>query len=121
MCKNTQHIQHFDHIHKINPDLPVAFEYSYCFRSFEEVMRKKRTYSHTGFCEASVRSGLACNHWPRSPNRGEVVGQEPYDFFEKVELTEENSPKYVRDNLYWLRTNIVADDYKVKRKEVYNV
>lgn len=108
--------RHFDHLPKFNfNETPVAFEYSYCFRSFEDVWRKKCTYSHTGFTEESVRTALECNHWPRSELRGEKVGQEPYDFFEKVELNEVNSPKFVRDNLEYLRTNIVDANYKENR------
>jgi len=122
--QNSQCImaRHFDHIPKVNfDDKPVAFEYSYCFPSFEDVWRKKCTYSHTGFTQESVRTALECNHWPRSELRGEKVGQEPYDFFEKVELTEENSPKYVRENLEKLRTNIVNPNYKEARVARYGV
>ena len=121
--QNAQYMmaRHFDHIHKIGFARPVLFEYSYCFPSFEDVWRKKCTYSHTGFTEESVRIALECNHWPRSELRGEKVGQEPYDFFEKVELTEENSPKYVRENLEKLRTNIVNPNYKEARVARYGV
>ena len=123
--QNNQFInaRHFDHIPKFNmnkgesnDDNCLAFEYSYCFPSLEDVWRKKCTYSHTGFTMESVQQALACNHWPRSPLRGEKVGQEPYDYFEFVTLTERNSPKYVRDNLSWLKTNIVSKDYKENRK-----
>lgn len=122
--QNAQYInaRHFDHINKMEIiNKPLAFEYSYCFRSFEDVWRKKCTYSHTGFTEESVRIALECNHWPRSELRGEKVGQEQFDFFEKVELTEDNSPKFVRDNLEYLRTNIVSTNYKENRMVRYGL
>lgn len=118
--------RHFDHIQKIQindgkdkDNWSLAFEYSYCFPTLEDVWRKKCTYSHTGFTMESVETGLSCNHWPRSHLRGEKVGQEPYDFFEFVELNDRNSPKYVRDNLSWLKTNIVNPNYKQNRIAKY--
>lgn len=123
--QNPQFInaRHFDHIQKVNfnegksnDDYAVAFEYSYCFPSLQDVWRKKCTYSHTGFTLNSVEEGLSRNHWPRSALRGEKVEQESDDFFEFVTLTRNNSPQYVRDNLSWLKTNIVSPDYKQNRE-----
>lgn len=104
-----------------NDDYAVAFEYSYCFPSLEDVWRKKQTYSHTGFTLESVENGLKYNHWPRSILRGEKVGNDPYDFFERVTLEEHNSPKYVRDNLESLKTNIVDINYKENRGIIYGI
>ena len=99
---------------------PLAFEYSYVFRDMEAVWRKKCTYSHTNFTKESVEIGLECNHWPRAIERGEKIGDNPHDFFEIVELTEKNSPAYIRENLATLKTNIVNKDYKEARKQRYN-
>lgn len=110
------------HHHGITYDAgeePLAFEYSYVFKSIEDVWRKKCTYAHTNFTYESIKIALECNHWPRCKERGETVGADPMDWFEKVELTESNSPKYVRDNLEYLRTNIVDPDYKLNRKNRY--
>lgn len=99
-----------------NFDNPIAFEYSYCFKQWTDVQRKHITYAHTGLSdEEDVKRGLLLNAWIRSKNRGEKRSE--YDFFEKIELTEENSPKYVRENLENLRTNIVNPDYKKAREE----
>ena len=107
---------------------PVAFEYSYCFNSSEEVFRKKCTYAHTHFDLESVLTGLECNHQPRTKARfdngldpGNKVGDFEYDFFEKVELTPQNSPKYVRDNFDWLSTNVVDPNYRENRKQRYGI
>lgn len=95
-------------------DNPIAFEYSYCFKQWESVQRKHVTYAHTGLSETDdIKRALSLNAWIRSNQRGEKRGE--YDFFEKVELTEANSPKYVRENLESLRTNIVDLNYKENR------
>ena len=111
--------QHPDRTYDAN-ESPIAFEYSYVFKSLEELWRKKTTYAHNNFDIECLEQSLKCNHWPRTNKRGEKVGQEPYDFFEIVELTEENSPAYVRENLAELKTNIVHPKYKEFRLEAYN-
>jgi hypothetical protein len=100
---------------------PLAFEYSYVFRNMEDVWRKKCTYAHTNFTEESISIALECNHWPRPIERGEKLGDNQYDFFEKVELTQKNSPLYIRENLSSLKTNIVNPDYKNLRKQRYGI
>jgi hypothetical protein len=93
---------------------PLAFEYSYCFKGWDKVQRKHITYAHTGLSDTyDVQRGLSLNAWIRSKNRGEKRG--PEDFFEIIPLTEQNSPKYVRDNLEVLRTGIVDPNYKENR------
>lgn len=94
---------------------PIAFEYSYVFKSKEGIFDKKKNYSHTGFNNECVQGGLYLNCWPRSKSRGEKINPE-VDFFEKIELTEQNSPKYIRDNLEQLKTNIVDPNYLENRK-----
>jgi hypothetical protein len=96
---------------------PIAFEYSYVFKSIEELWRKKSTYPHINFDRECLEIALKYNHWPRTDKRGEKVGETPHDFFEIVELTEENSPTYVRENLTKLKTNIVNPEYKKLRLE----
>lgn len=95
-------------------DNPVAFEYSYVFKNWADVQRKHITYAHTGLSETNdIQRALSLNAWVRSTSRGEKRSE--HDFFEKVELTEENSPKYVLDNLASLKTNIVDPNYKENR------
>ena len=101
-------------------DNPVAFEYSYVFRKWEDVQRKHVTYAHCMLDkEHDVRLGLDINAWIRSKQRNEKRSE--YDFFEQIELTEENSPKYVRENLEKLKTNIVNPDYKEARKKYVEI
>lgn len=104
-------------------DNPVAFEYSYVFKTWEDVQRKHKSYAHTNLDkEEDIKLALNINAWIRSKDRPGDRRSE-YDFFETVDLTEENSPKYVRENLEKLKTNIVNPDYKEARKnyiEIYN-
>lgn len=96
-------------------DNPIAFEYSYVFSSVNGIFDKKKNYSHTGFNDESVRGGLHLNCWPRSIIRNEKINPET-DYFEIIELTEQNSPAYVRENLTSLKTNIVDLNYRENRK-----
>lgn len=93
---------------------PNIFEYSYCFKTPEDIFKKKETYSHSGFDFESVKEGLYLNAWPRSKQRNEPRSQ--YDFFEIVDLTEDNSPKFVRDNLTLLNSQIIDLNYKQNRQ-----
>jgi len=94
---------------------PLAFEYSYVFKSIKDLWRKKCTYAHTNFTMESLKEALKLNAWPRPKERNEQ--RSIHDFFEKVELTESNSPKYVRDNLETLKTNIIDSSYEKNRKD----
>jgi len=93
----------------------LAWEYSYCFKNIEDVLVKKQNYSHTGFDENSVRNALKINCWVRPQARGEKINKE-VDFFEIIELNESNSPRYVREHLQELKTNIVDPNYKENRE-----
>lgn len=97
-------------------DEPIAFEYSYVFKSEQDVNSKKKNYAHAGFTEECVKNALKLNVWPRSKIRGEKIRWGGEDEFEIIELTEKNSPKFVRDNLATLKTNLVDPNYKENRK-----
>lgn len=99
---------------------PIAFEYSYVFKTEQDVIRKHQTYAHTLLDDPEdIRRALYLNAWIRSLRRGEKRSE--HDFFETVELTEKNSPKYVRDNLQSLRTGIVDPNYKENRKNTQEI
>lgn len=117
ILSNIRHHQHIN-AHDAGEE-PLAFEYSYVFNNLEDVWRKKCTYAHTNFTMESVKTGLECNHWPRTMNRNEKVGDNEYDFFETVELHEQNSPKFIRENLETFKTNIVDKNYVKNRQEKY--
>lgn len=120
--RNTIHCRYSNGITYDAAENPVAFEYSHCYRSVEEIYRKTSTCVYTQHTISEIEDGLRYNTWPRMTSlRGERVGMEPYDFFETVVLNEQNSPKYVRDNLPILKTNIVNPNYKEDRYIKYGV
>jgi len=94
----------------------LAYEYSYVFRSAEDIKTKKDTYSHTGFTFESVKGGLFLNCWPRAKQRGEKIEWNKHDLFEIVELNEQNSPRYIREHLEELNPKTVDLNYKENRK-----
>jgi len=96
----------------------IVFEYSYCF-SREYIERKYQTFSHTGYLVSEIRKGIECNHLPVSSVRGRKLDLQPKWWFRKVRLTKINSPKFVRENIESLRTNIVPQNYKQRRKQAY--
>lgn len=101
---------------------PIAFEYSYVFKNMDDIWRKKTTFAHNNYTYDCIIEGLTYNHFPHSPLRGDATpGTHKHDWLEKVELTEQNSPKYVRDNLETLKTNLVNPNYKELRKQKYGI
>jgi len=96
----------------------IEFEYSSCY-SPEHMLTKFYTSTHTGFTPTDLKQSLRCNHRPTR----EIVGAKPENtdkfFFETVLLTEKNSPKYVRDNLAFYKTNAVDVKYKQNRRVDY--
>lgn len=99
---------------------PLFFEYTFCFPR-EAMWKKLTSFIHDGYTEEELRLALLTNTWVKSAARGEKVGQRHDDWFETVILTEQNSPKYVRDNLSRLKTNAVSPDYKEHRRSIYGV
>lgn len=100
-----------------HPEMELAFEYSHCF-SREGNLRKLTTFAHDGYnLPAELDEALRLNTWIKCKNRGESLDWDnPEDFFEQVELNEGNSPRYVRDNLEQLKTNIVNRNYREARR-----
>jgi hypothetical protein len=99
-------------------DLPVAFEYSSCFPA-EQIRRKLDTQSHVGHTPAELRQSLRANHRPASAQRATSVELGDRWMFQTVPLTEDNSPRYVRENLDRLRTGVVDPDYEQHRRTDY--
>ncbi len=99
-------------------DNPVFFEYSYCF-SRDAMWRKLNSFIHDGYTEADLDLALLVNAWIKASARGERFGQRGHeDWFDTVELTEANSPRYVRENISLLKTNAVSPDYKANRRKM---
>jgi hypothetical protein len=100
-------------------DRPLFFEYTFCFPA-EACWRKLNSFIHDGYTVEELEKSLATNHWVKSAARGERPGERgDEDWFETVELTEQNSPQYVRDNLARLKTNLIPKDYRENRKRLY--
>jgi len=119
-----------NHSHKklypYNLDTPVGFEYSFCF-SLEHIIRKLDTYGHIGYTREDVELALKLNCWMLKSYKKERLRSPQYYidnnslqcWFETIELTDNNSPAYVRENLEWLKTNVVDKNYINNRKVEY--
>lgn len=96
----------------------IGFEYSSCF-NINEILRKLSTYSHMAVKVEELQQALRCNHRPVLKIRNMKIKNNQRFFFEKIILTPENSPKYVRDNIEKLRTGNINPNYKENRKIDY--
>jgi hypothetical protein len=108
------------HIHIPAGDNPIMVEYSFCFAR-EGCWAKLCSFVHDGYRPQELDDAIATNSWVKSAARGERPGDGAWDWFEVVELTPANSPKYVRDNLDRLKTNLIPADYRENRKRLYGV
>lgn len=97
---------------------PYIFEYSFCFDR-AGIDYKYGTSLHTKWSREAIDTSILCNHWTmRADER--VSFQNRFQWFERVPLNRFNSPQYVIDNYHKLKTNLVPDDYRERRKQVYN-
>ncbi len=108
-----------NHCKRIVTEIPLAFEYAYCF-SEDNIYRKCTTFAHDRYTRECITRGLAGCHWHKCPERQEVLGHQ-WDWFEIIELTEKNSPKYVRENLDKLNPNTINPEYAKFRVMNYNI
>lgn len=98
---------------RLEPELIVGIEYSHCF-STESNWVKVTTSAHDKYQQSTMEQALLYNTFHAEIRRGERL-RYPLDFFEKVKLTENNSTKFVRDNLTTLKVNTVNPDYAISR------
>lgn len=96
----------------------IGFEYSSCFNA-EEIFQKLNTNAHTGYTYSELQQALRCNHRPISSKRSVQLTPNDHNFFELTALNESNSPKYVRENIDWLKTNNIHPNYKENRQADY--
>ncbi|MBB3840550.1 hypothetical protein FHS57_004570 [Runella defluvii] len=96
----------------------LVFEYSYCYEK-EHILRKYRTFPHGGYSDAEILQTIRCNHIPMSAFRNKTIDLHKDLWMEKVELTSTNSPRYVRQHLERLRTNVIEKKYLSNRQEDY--
>src|ERR1700723_3349892 len=98
----------------------TCFEWAYAFKE-KDNWSKVNSFAHDKYTEPSMEAAYLGNHWHRERARGEVLGRDLYDWFETIELTEENSPAYVRENLERLKVNTINLDYAAYRVQNYGV
>lgn len=97
----------------------ILFEYSTCYDR-EHILRKLETNPHTGVSKQDLLQALKCNHRTIHGHMlKEKLRPTPHFFLETVELTRDNSPLYVRQNLSKLKTNVVDKNYKQNRRLEY--
>lgn len=97
----------------------LIFEYSYCYDR-ENILRKFRTFPHGGMTDKEISQSMRCNHIPISTFRAKKLDLHKDLWMEKVTLTAENSPNYVRENLAYLRTNVIDTNYAQNRRIDYS-
>ena len=98
----------------VHTPIICAFEYSHCF-SQDENWIKVTTSAHDKYQESTMESAYLFNCFHREPRRSERLSY-PLDFFETIELTPENSPKFVLDNIDRLRVDTIDPAYSMNRK-----
>lgn len=100
---------------RIFKDKPFVFEYSFCFDK-EGIIRKYNTFGHTGFSIKAIERSLLCNHIALHNN---IYGFSPYYWLETINLTKHNSPSFIRENMFGLKTNSISCNYRKNRKKYY--
>lgn len=98
-------------------DNPLAFEYCFCF-SKEDCWYKLSTSLHTNWQRDEFEDSINCNYWTQRNGEKPNINNR-YHWFETVNLHEKNSPKYVRDNLELLKTNLIPKNYRANRMKKY--
>ena len=96
----------------------IQFEYSSCYHK-DFMLRKFYTSTHTGLSPEDLEKALLYNHRPVSPAYINKVRKDKKFFFETVQLTKDNSPTIVRENLGQYKTNAVNKNYRESRKQAY--
>lgn len=100
-------------------DNPLIFEYCCVFRNHQDLYRKFHSSLHTQWDNRLLDLSVECCHWPRTRYQGSPDPRNRWHWFERVALHERNSPKWVRDNLDKIRTNLVPTDYRTNRLKYY--
>jgi hypothetical protein len=93
----------------------TGYHYHSCNKP-QEIWRKLNTYGHTNFCKEDVNQWLYYNHGMFRSKLGEKLDPNRFNL-EQVELTEKNSPKYVRENIECLKTHSVHPNYRENRQK----
>jgi hypothetical protein len=106
---------------KIDIDEDLFYEFSYCFEK-SKIIRKEKTYAHTGRGDVEIERALLCNHSFKNItmiNKDFINNKE--NWFEKIDANDDNLPHIIVDRFQQLRTNSVAVNYKEMRKKYYGI
>lgn len=109
-----------NHSKTINTDLILGFEYAYNF-SLTNNFRKCSTFAHDRYTIKCIEQGLNGCHWHKCPERGERLGDQIWDWFELIELNENNSPNIVLENFDKFNPNTVNPNYSEVRRRQYGM
>lgn len=96
-----------------NEDKPAVFEYCFCF-PYDAIWYKLSTSLHTLWDEDELRRSLRCNYWTQRGG-GQPDQNCRWHWFERVGLTPDNSPDYVREHFDELKTGLVPINYRENR------
>jgi hypothetical protein len=81
--------------------------------------RKLQTYGHTNWVKDDINKCLYYNHGLFRSKLGEKFNVAQFNIT-PIELTPQNSPQYVRDNLLWLKTDTVHRNFRRNRINYQN-
>ncbi len=101
-----------------NGERPMVFEYCFCFER-EGIYQKLESSLHTKWSRELIDLSLETNHWTRTSYQT-LDYRNRYLWFERVQLTDDNSPLFVRQHFDQLRTNLVPEDYQTRRLARFN-
>jgi hypothetical protein len=97
---------------------PLVFEYCFCM-SRAAIDAKYASSLHTHWSKGKIDASLECNHWGKTDYQGDPSPGCRWDWFEFVELTETNSPRFIRENPAFLEHALVPADYRQRRLQRY--
>jgi hypothetical protein len=112
------HSQDLHHVPPQGQDQLLSFEYSACC-DIDQTLRRIQSGPFCYHLKEDLEDAFKCNYWAKARSVGEVPvspDAKSSDWFEMIELTEENSPTYVREHLAELKTNNIDPNYRENRK-----
>lgn len=119
-----QYVKHWliwNGMKEIETEEDIFYEFSYCFEK-SYILRKSRTYAHTGRGEVEFERALLCNHSNIEIcliNNDFISNREHW--YEKIEVSTKYLPSAVVNKFEELRTNSVANNYKEMRNKYYGI
>jgi hypothetical protein len=91
---------------------PYVTEYTFCF-DLDGLFDKYAKAPHPSPTKESVLKALSVNSMPRFDDLEELR------WYKKIDTSDYIIPKYIKDNLSVLKTNIIDDNYELNRKGYY--